>query len=74
MSVDKKVSLALLLAIIVESAGGLLWAGATIERIDVLERQSEQTEPVRERLARVEAQLEAMQAQLARIEAKVERL
>ncbi len=74
MTIEKKVSLALLAAIIVESAGGLLWAGATIERIDVLERQSEQAEPVRERLARVEAQLDAMRAQLDRIETKVEGL
>ena len=74
MTIDKKVSIALLAAILLESAGGLLWAGATIERIDTLERQAEQTKPLRERLVRVEAQLEAVRAQLDRIEAKVERL
>ena len=74
MTIDKKVSIALLAAIMLESAGGLLWAGATIERIAALERQAEEVRPVGERLARVETQLEAMRAQLDRIESKVEKL
>ena len=74
MTIDKKVSIALLAAIMLESAGGLLWAGATIERIDALERQAEEVRPVGERLARVETQLEAVRAQLDRIESKVEQL
>lgn len=73
MTLDKRMSLALLIAIALETTGGLLWAGATIERIDALERHVESARPVAERLARVEAQLEAMRHQLDRIETKVER-
>lgn len=73
MSLQKRVSAAVLIALAVETAGGLLWAGATIERIDTLERQIAESRPVSERLARVEAQLEAMRSQLNRIETKLDR-
>ena len=73
MTLEKRVSVALLVAVAIETTGGLLWAGATIERIDALERHVETTRPVAERLARVEAQLEALRGQLDRIESKVER-
>lgn len=69
---QKRVSLAVLIAISLETAAGLIWAGATLERIDTLEREAAQSRPVAERLARVEAQLEAVRAQLDRIEVKVD--
>lgn len=73
MTIEKKVSAALLVAIAAQTAVGLLWAGAAVERIDALEQHVEQAKPIGERLARVEARLEAMRAQLDRIETKVER-
>jgi len=73
MKLDKRISIAILIAIAIETAGGLLWAGATIERIDTLERHVEEVRPIAERLARVETQLEAVRAQLDRIESKLER-
>lgn len=73
MTLQKRVSIAVLLAVALETAGGLIWAGATIERIDTLERQIAETRPVSERLARVEAQLEAVRSQLDRIERKMDR-
>lgn len=73
MTLQKRVSAAVLIALAIETAGGLLWAGATIERIDTLERQMTESRPVSERLARVEAQLEAMKSQLDRIETKLDR-
>lgn len=73
MTLQKRVSIAVLLAVALETAGGLIWAGATIERIDTLERQIAETRPVSERLARVEAQLDAVRSQLNRIERKLDR-
>lgn len=73
MKLDKRIGVAVLIAVAIETAGGLLWAGATIERIDTLERQVEDARPVAERLTRVETQLEAVRAQLYRIESKLER-
>ncbi len=72
--IERKVTLALLLAVAIQTGGALMWAGAAAERISVLEQSAEQARPVAERLARVEAELEAMRAQLDRIENKVERL
>ncbi|MEO1303346.1 MAG: hypothetical protein AAFV37_00130 [Pseudomonadota bacterium] len=69
---QKRVSMAVLIAIAIETAAGLIWAGATLERIDTLEREAAESRPVAERLARVEAQLEAVNAQLDRIEMKIE--
>ena len=69
---QKRVSMAVLIAIAIETAAGLIWAGATLERIDTLEREAAEARPVAERLARVEAQLEAVHAQLDRIEMKIE--
>ena len=69
---QKRVSMAVLIAIAIETAAGLIWAGATLERIDTLEREAAESRPVAERLARVEAQLEAVHAQLDRIEMKIE--
>ncbi len=69
---ERKISLALVFAILVQSAGALVWAGAAGERLSVLERRAETDRPITERLARVEAELEAVRAQLDRIERKVE--
>lgn len=71
---ERKISAGLLLAIALQTATALLWAGAAAERIDTLEYQVAESRPVAERLARIEAQLEAVTGQLARIESKVERL
>jgi len=72
--IERKLSAAVALALLIQIASTLLWAGAAAERIDVLERQMADTRPVLERLARMEARLDAVQAQLNRIEAKVSAL
>ncbi len=72
--IDRKITLALILALIVESAGIFAWAGATMERLKEVElRVSTQVE-MAERLARVEVQLDMAAAQLKRIEQKVDAL
>lgn len=70
--IEKKMSLAVLLALMVQTGGVFVWAGAATERIADLERRAEQGRPVIERLARVEAQLELVLLQLDRIEHKVD--
>lgn len=69
--IERKLGAAVALALLIQVASTLLWAGAAAERIDVLEQQMADTRPVLERLARLEARLDAVQAQLNRIEAKV---
>ncbi len=69
---DRRVSVAVVLAVVLETTGALLWAGAAAERIDQLEVGAAQAVPVSERLARLEAQTAAMRAQLDRIEARLD--
>ncbi|MEM7459230.1 MAG: hypothetical protein AAF331_07180 [Pseudomonadota bacterium] len=70
---ERKFSIAVMVALAIQAASTLLWAGAAAERIDTLEQQMADTRPVAERLARLEARLEAVQSQLDRIESKVDR-
>jgi len=72
--IERKVTIAFLLALAIQTGGALVWAGAAAERISVLETNVNAARPVAERLARVEAELEAVRAQLDRIEDKVGRL
>lgn len=70
--IEKKLSLAFLLALMLQTGGVFLWAGATTQRIATLESQVEARRPISSRLARVEAQLELVLLQLDRIEQKVD--
>jgi hypothetical protein len=72
MKIESKVTLALMLAIALQAAGVLIWAGAAGERIAGLEAAAREGRPIVERLARVEAELAAMRVQLDRIERRME--
>lgn len=72
--IERRISAAVALALGLQTATALLWAGAAAERIDTLERQAAEARPVAERLARMEAQLAAARTQLDRIETKVDHL
>lgn len=72
--IDRKITLALILALIVESASVFAWAGSTSERLEDLEARVSSQAAMVERLARVEVQLELANAQLKRIEQKVDAL
>jgi hypothetical protein len=74
MLVEKSVSLAGIVAVVVESAGVLVWAGAASERVKELEVRVAAQAAMAERLARVEVRLEDAGAQLARIEKKLDAL
>lgn len=72
MSFDRRLTIGVILAVAVQSAGVLLWAGAAAERVETLEERVRESRPVAERLARVEAELGAVRLQLDRIERKME--
>lgn len=69
---ERKLTIAVVFAVMVESAGVLLWAGAASERLKEVETRVAQQSLLAERLARVETHLQAQSAQLDRIESKME--
>ena len=72
MSDLKKVPVALIAALLVQTIGGLVWAGGAAARIATLEQRVGEQRLVAERLARVEAQGEAVRAAVDRIERRLE--
>ena len=57
---DKKVPIAMILAIAIQTGGMVWWAASASERINALERKAEVAAPQAERLARVETNLESV--------------
>lgn len=76
-TIDRHVPLALIGAILLQSAVGIWWAGsfsaATSGRLDVLEKQAMTTAPVSERLVRVEVQIGTIKETVDKIEALIRR-
>ncbi len=70
--IDRQVTPAVILALIIQTGAALLWAGGAAERIAAVERRMERQSGVNERLARLEAQADANRASLQRIEAKLD--
>lgn len=70
---DRRVPIALILAIVIQTAGALVWAGSAAERLSFLERGAAQTGAIGERTARLEEQTRHLQATLDRIEAKLDK-
>lgn len=68
----KKVPVALIVALSVQTIGGLVWAGGAAARIATLEERVAEQRLVAERLARLEEQSVATRASLARIEDRLE--
>jgi len=73
MKIDPRVTMALLLALFLETAGGLLWAGRAAARLDEVERAVATQPEVAERLARLEEQLTETRRALTRIEDRLEK-
>ncbi len=73
MKIDARVTLALILALFLETAGGLIWAGRAAARLDEVERAVATQPEVAERLARLEEQVSDARRSLARIEDRLER-
>ncbi|MDB5420317.1 MAG: hypothetical protein JWR59_264 [Brevundimonas sp.] len=68
----RKVPLALVVALIVQTIGGLVWAGGAAARIATLEDRVGEQRLVSERLARLEEQGVATRAAVERIERRLE--
>ena len=73
LSALRRVPAAVVLAILVQTGAGLIWAGAAAERLTVLELRMDRAGAIAERLARLEAEVEAARASLARLESKLDR-
>ena len=73
MLVEKKVTLAVILAVLLESAGVLTWVGAPSEKLRKVEERVASQADLAERLARVEVRLELAGQQLGRIEKKLDK-
>lgn len=69
----RRIPLAVVLAILVQTGAGLLWAGAAAERISVVEGKIDHASAIAERLARLEAEVEAARASLDRLEKSIDR-
>lgn len=69
---DRQVGTAVLVAVALETAAALLWAGRAAARIDEIERKVAAQAPVAERLARLEEYAAAQGRQLGRIEGKLD--
>lgn len=72
VKIDPRITLALILALFLETAGGLIWAGRAAARLDVVERAVATEPEVAERLARLEEQVSDARRSLARIEARLD--
>lgn len=71
---DRRIPLALIAMVLLQTFGALLWAGAAAERISHAEAEASRVQELAERAVRLEAQSAAMREALIRIEAKVDRL
>jgi hypothetical protein len=72
MKIDPRVTLALILALILETAGGLIWSGRAAARLEEVERAIATQPEVAERLARLEEQVGEARRSLARIEQRLD--
>jgi len=70
---DRRVPLAVILTIAMQTGAALLWAGAAAERLTALEARTERIGELVERTARLEEQTKAANASLARIEERLRR-
>jgi hypothetical protein len=68
----RRIPVALIAALLVQTIGGLVWAGGAAARIATLEERVGEQRLVAERLARLEAQGEATWAAVDRIERRLE--
>lgn len=73
LTMFRRVPLALVLTLAVQTGVGLLWAGAAAERITVLEQRVDHASAIAERLARLEAEMEAARESLSRLEHALDR-
>lgn len=69
---DRQISLGVLIAIVLQTAGALMWTGEAGARLKHLEAQVFDQNDVTERLARLEEQSRQIQSGLSRIEDRLD--
>ena len=69
---QRQITLGVLLALLVQTSGALIWAGRVGERLDYLERDSLRSSPFAERLAGLETEMRLARQSLNRIEQRME--
>ncbi len=72
VAIDPRITFALIFALFLETAGGLVWAGRAAARLDEVERAVATQPEVAERLARMEEQLAEARRALIRIEQRLD--
>jgi hypothetical protein len=72
-TVDKRVPLALIVTIVIQTGGLVWWASSLSERVNSLERRAEQTAPQADRLTRVEVKIESVQEGITEIKRLIRR-
>lgn len=70
--IDRTITVGLILTVLVQTAGALLWAGAAEARLSTLEEKAQVNLPVSERLARLEEQMLMVRQSLTRIERRLD--
>lgn len=69
---DRHIPIGLVLAIILQTALGLVWAGQLVQRIDFIEQRTEFIDTSSERIARLEETTNHMRRSLERMEHKLD--
>jgi alkylation response protein AidB-like acyl-CoA dehydrogenase len=72
MKFDNRFGWALVLALVLQTAGGLIWAGRAAARLEEVEQRLHEQQPVAERLARLEVRADDARAALERIERRLD--
>lgn len=67
--VDKHIPLALIVAILIQTAGATWWAAGLSARVDFLEKQAIGNAPISDRTTRLETKMEAITDALSEIKA-----
>ena len=73
MKFDPRITYALILALVLETAGALIWTGRAAARLDELETAVATQPEVAVRLARLEEQVADARRSLSRIEQRLDR-
>ncbi|WP_420431577.1 hypothetical protein [Hyphobacterium sp.] len=69
---ERSVTLGVVFALVMQTGGALIWAGAAGERLNRLEAEAELIETASERLARLEVQIQQARDTLNRIEQRLD--
>jgi hypothetical protein len=70
---DKHIPVGLVLAIILQTALGLVWAGQLVQRVEFIEQRTEFIDSTSERIARLEETTNYMRRSLERLEHKLDK-